>query len=847
MNGIRAFIKIAPLWITPFAFPADAPEAIMPEIHFDFLNESCLDCHDSITEEGSMNLEELSFNLDTLEAAEKWQKVLNALNSGEMPPEDEPQPGRAEKTAFLDDLSHQLVTARKILSDSGGVITMRRLNRREYENTLEDLLGVKVSADELPNDGSSGGFDTVGSSLFFSSDQFEQYLTIARRVLDESLVAQKPKLFHEKRESEVDARKLAEGRYKRLFEANERAAEWRKDVTQDPTDFGFIDSSRVEFEEGQFNSQGPAYKWFLDHPKSQTGVVFYVAIPGAYVDRTTLPPKAAPGRYRLRARVAAFEDAPSHRKFLEYGTIEKSSLQGELDVMGARRITGTLDNPQIVEIPIEITSSKSREIGLRERQPNSRNAARFALKTAKKKGDATTKPALWIDWVEWEGPLVEQWPSPYYDSVFFKGPDAKPSDAYASKIIERFAQRAFRIQDPKPSFLKKLTALYRNRRAEGDSFEDALKEPLSVVLASPAFLFLKEPGQNEEKRELTDLELAVRLSYFLWSGPPDDALYEAARCGDLSKPAGLRHQTERMLAHPKAWEFISGFTDQWLTMDRLDFFQFNYELYPEFDDSIKIAARDEIFHTVNTLIQEKLPIGKLLKSDFVVINDLLANFYDIEGVEGHQYRKVKVAKESPRGGLLGSVAVMAMGSDGERSSPVERGAWVMRKLLNDPPPPAPANVPQLSRFADDLLPARDLQIAHMEEPQCAQCHRKIDPIGYGLQNFNAVGKWRDEERVETDSKKVKEKVKFHPIDPSGTLPDKTPFSNYFELRDGIAEHESDFARGYTEALIEYGLGRPYGFTDYDLAEEILGNAQNRKYDSSAFIHALIQSQEFKEK
>ena len=847
MNSFRAFITIAPLCLSPFAFSAEVPEAVMPEIHFDFLNESCLDCHDSITEEGGMNLEELSFNINTLEAAEKWQKVLNALNSGEMPPDDEPQPGRAEKTIFLDDLSHQLVTARKILSDSGGVITMRRLNRREYENTLEDLLGVKVSADELPNDGSSGGFDTVGSSLFFSSDQFEQYLKIARRVLDESLVAQKPKLFKKKREPEVDARELAETRYKRLFEANERAADWRKDETQDPTDFGFIDSARVGFEEGQFKNQGPAYRWFLDHPDSQTGVVFYVATPGAYVDRTTLPPTAAPGRYRLRARVAAFEDAPSHRKFLEYGTIEESSLQGELDVMGARCITGTLDNPQIVEIPIEVTSSKSRKIGLRERQPNSRNAARFALKKARKNGDATTNPALWIDWVEWEGPIVEQWPSPYYDNVFFKGPHAKPSDGYASEIIERFAQRAFRIQDPKPSFLKKLTVLYRNRRIEGDSFEEALKEPLSVVLASPAFLFLKEPGQNDEKRELADLELAVRLSYFLWSGPPDEALYEAALCGELSKPDGLRHQTERMLDHPKAWEFISGFTDQWLTMDRLDFFQFNYELYPEFDDSIKIAARDEVFHTINVLIQEKLPIGSLLKSDFVVINDLLADFYDIEGVEGHQFRKVKVPPESPRGGLLGTVAVMAMGSDGERSSPVERGAWVMRKLLNDPPPPAPANVPQLSRFADDLLPARDLQIAHMEEPQCAQCHRKIDPIGYGLQNFNAVGKWRELERVETDSKKVKEKVKYHPIDPSGILPNKTPFSNYFELRDQIAKHEDAFARGFTEALIEYGLGRPYGFTDYDLAEEILASSRHQEYDASAFIHALVQSQQFKQK
>jgi len=545
--------------------------------------------------------------------------------------------------------------------------------------------------------------------------------------------------------------------------------------------------------------------------------------------------------------VAAFEGVPSHRKFLEYGTLEKGALQGEIAVMGARRITGTLENPQILEIPIIITSTTSREIGLRERQQNSRLAARATLKKAKKNGAATLDPALWIDWVEWEGPLIEQWPSRSYRHVFFKGPDAQQTDAYAAQIIERFARRAFRIQEPTKKFLDKLAALYRSRREFGDSFEEALKEPLSVVLSSPAFLFLREPGQNETRRELNDLELAVRLSYFLWSGPPDEALYTIARQGKLSDPSILEQQSERMLADPKAWEFISGFTHQWLGMERLEFFQFNHELYPEFDDSVKMAARDEIYHTVRILIQEKLPIGTLLESDFIVINDLLADYYDIEGVEGHRFRKVRVPQGSPRGGLLGTAAVLAMGSDGERSSPVERGAWVMRKLLNDPPPPAPANVPQLSRFADDLLPARDLQIAHMQEPQCAQCHRKIDPIGYGLQNFDAAGKWRDQELTVLMGKKDVEKSKYHPIDPSGTLPDGTKFANYFELRHQIAKREDAFARGFTEALIEYGLGRPYGFTDYDLAEEMLAHARSKDNAFSAFIHALVQSQPFRRK
>lgn len=839
---------MASLCLGSGAFATEAPIALMPEKHFEFLNQYCLDCHDSVEPEGEANLEDLPFNMTTLQTAELWQKVLNVLNSGEMPPEDETQPEAGSKTEFLDDLSHQLVTARKILSDSGGVITMRRLNRREYENTLEDLLGVEVNASELPKDASPGEFDTVGASLFFSSDQFEQYLNIARRVLDETIVSpQKPKLFREKREVEEVATKLAMTRYTKLFEANERAAQWRKDETQSPTDFGFIDSSRVKFEEGQFNGQGPAYRWYLDQPETKTGAVFYVATPGAYVDKTSLPEKAAPGRYLLRVRVAAFADAPSHRTFLEYGTIEKGAQQGEIAVLGHRKVSGTLENPEILEIPITITSSTSREIGIRERQPNSRDAARYALKLAKKRGEPTTEPALWIDWVEWEGPLTEKWPTQSYQQIFFKGPNAKQTESYAAEIIERFAQRAFRIQEPSKSFLDKLVSLFNSRRVLGDSFEEALKESLAVVLASPAFLYLREPNPDDHKRELSDLELAVRLSYFLWSAPPDEKLYKAARSGKLGNPAELKRQTNRMLDDPKALEFIKGFTHQWLNLDRLEFFQFNFELYPEFDDSILMSARNEVYHTFETLLNENRSIGDLLKSDYVVINDVLADYYDIEGVEGHEFRKVKLPRNHVRGGLLGTTAFLAMGSDGERSSPVERGAWVMRKLLNDPPPPAPANVPQLSRFEDELLPARALQVAHMEEPQCAQCHRKIDPIGYGLQNFDAAGLWRDQERVETDEKKVKETIKFHPIDPSGTLPDGTPFANYFDLRDRVAEHEADFAQGFTEALIEYGLGRPYGFTDYDLAEAILAQARSSKYSTPTFIHALVQSDLFRQK
>lgn len=827
------------------AFASEGPTAVMPENHFDFLNEYCLDCHDAITEEGNVNLEDLSFNLSTLATAELWQKVLNVLNSGEMPPEDETQPEAQSKTDFLDDLSHQLVTARNILNDSGGVITMRRLNRREYENTIWELLGVSIEAEELPKDASTGSFDTVGSALFFSSDQFEQYLNIGRRALYAALTAPSSlKPTRVLKESEIATNKTIQNRYNKLLDAKIRGDQW-KESGKSPTEFGFIDAARVKFEAGLYNRDGIGYSHYLSLPQTKTGTVFYVTWNGAITDTVTLPKEAPPGKYIIRARVGGFEEAPMRRRFLEIGTVESGARSGELAILDYRKVTGTYEEPQIVEFPITITPSSSRKIGVRERQHNNRDAARFVFRNARQRDEPLEPPALWIDWLEWEGPIQNEKLTQFQTLVFDREPSAIENDEGAKDILRRFSEKAFRTQEPTNSFLDKLMNLYRDRRQAGADFKTALVDPLAVILASPAFLYLNEPKPGEEKRELNDLELAVRLSYFLWSAPPDDELYQVAKAGKLKNSMALEHQTNRMLSDSKAWHFVSGFTSQWLHMDRLNFFQFNYELYPEFDDSAKDAARNEIYHTIQTLFDENLSIKHLLKSDFVVINDLLAEYYDIQGVKGHHFRKVSLPDSSPRGGLLGTAAVLAMGSDGERSSPVERGAWVMRKLLNDPPPPAPANVPQLSRLSEKRLSARELQIAHMEEPQCAQCHQKIDPIGYGLENFDAAGKWRSMERIIATKKN--EEDSWAPIDPSGTLPNKTPFKDYFELRDRIAEKGDSFARGLTESLIEYGLGRPYGFTDYDLAQEILSEAKSSEYQSRTFIHALVQSEQFQQK
>jgi hypothetical protein len=255
-----------------------------------------------------------------------------------------------------------------------------------------------------------------------------------------------------------------------------------------------------------------------------------------------------------------------------------------------------------------------------------------------------------------------------------------------------------------------------------------------------------------------------------------------------------------------------------------------------------------VYESLRFVLDHDLPLGVLLKSDFVVVNDILAEYYGIEGVSGDAFRKVSVPAGIPRGGMLGMAAILAMGSDGDRSSPVERGAWILRKLLNEPPPPAPANVPQLSRFSKKLMPAKTLMQSHMEQPQCSNCHRRMDPIGFGLENFNAVGQWREEEYTEIPVLNAyAREMKMFPIDPTGTMPDGKAFRGFFELREAISEYETSFAKGLVEHLIEFALGRPCGFSDQELVEGILKSAQDQHYTPRALIHALVRSKAFQSK
>lgn len=1094
------------------AASAQELQATLDSKHRAFFKDNCLSCHNAEKQKGKVRLDDIAFSVDSVEKADLWQKVLNSINSGDMPPEDEKQPDAATKTDFLDDLSRMLVTARAVLSDSGGKITMRRLNRREYKNTIRDLLGVDLRVNELPADGGAGTFDTVGSSLFMSSDQFEQYLALGRQGLDEHFArfvvptTEKPRLMHVEAEEKnariaksLEDRVDAHQRYEKWMAALEAAAQnpenakmvakiraekpndathlhsrWQRIVgAPAPKTFGFVDdveaerlgrgnwlhyvphhrayvehpatksgafltiedvhvnpyqafrlagdwpagdyvvrvriavtknttASRhfVEFgsqhdsgvraivsshqvtgtmekpqlleiplkfsptngrgfffqEKGSYQSEdaarevfnealkrngvgpefalwidwievasapaltktikerrevelhanamvggtykgyfkggyeaakkfmetkqpqkgipdeqeakfrirsfeqhGPSFERYLNDPLTKNGA--YLTLYNVHKEEViTLPPdqpsgwlktkheveKAEPGDYKLRFRVGAVKGTPKERHFVALGS--RKAGDEDFTLMQTFQISGTTDAPQIIEVPVSLASDGPRTFVLREKRDVKLD---HELYIAAQKATGVGPPsALWIDWVEWQGPLA---PANAKTSVT---PVLAAGEMNARQVLETFAERAFRGKKPSAAFLDKLTVLHATRLKAGESFDKAIREPLSVILASPGFLYLQETGpqfftpnllpkeeagkklglKDERQRSLSHPELASRLSYFLWSAPPDEQLLKV----EITNPDVIAREVDRMIASPKADEFVSGFVHQWLGMDRLDFFQFDTKQFRDFDESAKAAARREVYETFAHLLRNNGSLTKLLKSDEIHVNGLLATYYGIEGISGDAFQKVKLPANSPRGGLLGMAAILAMGSNGERTSPVERGAWVLRKLLHNPPPPAPPNVPQLDRLAGKPISPRERLLAHQEEPQCLQCHRKIDPIGFGLENFNAAGKWRD---VDQDPKTKKD----WPIDPAGQFHHGPAFQTYFDLRDQIAAKSENFAQGFTEALIEYGLGRPYGFTDIALAEDIVKRAKAKDFAIREVIIALTTSREFKTK
>jgi len=513
-----------------------------------------------------------------------------------------------------------------------------------------------------------------------------------------------PRSWKQRREVEEHANAKVGGTYNGYFKRGHDKAKAFLETGKPQK--GIVDEQEARFRIRAFEENGPTFRRYLEDPLTKTGSFLtisnvnkeeFIALPPEHPSGwretkhvvETLPP----GDYKLRFRIGAVEGTPSERHFVDLGAVPEKD---QFNHLATFQITGSTDKPQTIEVPVQLTNDGPRKFALREKRDPEGDLRRY--RAARAKTGVGPKPALWIDWVEWEGPLNASNGDSSRNEWWITGASEPDESTRARKVLEQFAYQAFRGAEAEVEFIDHLTNIFSSRRKAGDSFDSAIRLPLSVILASPGFLYINEPNDADERRQLTDRELAVRMAYFLWSAPPDQELLDLAKQQKLSRPEILRQQVDRLITDSRSDEFVSGFVHQWLDMERLDFFQFDTTLHRDFDESARSAARQEVYHSFAHLLRSLtlrvghtpqpdsesqvttpprsrvgLPgqttgriehehpgrLGKLLKSDHIFVNGLLANYYGIDGVTGDQFQKVSLPEDSPRGGLLGMAANLA--------------------------------------------------------------------------------------------------------------------------------------------------------------------------------------------
>jgi hypothetical protein len=794
-----------------------------------FIKNNCVECHGPKKQKGKFRLDTMSFDIANNTEAQLWQDVLDTLNAGDMPPEDENQPTQKEMTLALRELTEGLKKAKSMLTDQGQAITMRRLNRREYANTIKHLFGFTLDLNELPVDDPSEHYDTIGSDQYFSAYLFNKYLEVNRKIVSDALKwNRKPhgKAKIKKEDPEIrrikqirENVKKRQQRYEEIVLGLEAGKGWK--------DLGF-DDARAFYYYMKFDAERtgrPARYLKREHLDKgiyltgQWGVMFVGT-------SQNIDPRAS---YKVRVLAGINKNPPERRKFLEW------SVDG--DFIAQPKVHGTNHKPEWIEIEHRPKYGKRFELRIAERRHNEK-IVRFDdyIRKIDRYGD---EAAIFIDRIEVEGPFYEE--TSFFEELMFQGNDQpiKLTDGSAYGIINKFMSEAFRGKVANKEYTEGTYELFKSTRKKGKNVEQALTETLAIVLSSPSFLYLNEKSSSEPgKTSLTNRELAVRLSYLLWSSPPDKQLLALAQNGQLRNPQTLASQVDRMLDNPRSASFTKSFMAQWMDLKRFDQIAIDNKKFPLFDKALRDAVKAEPLEFFNILVKENLPITNLIDSKFLVINSSMAQHYGISGVDTPGFHKVSLAANSQRGGLLTTAAFSTMGSTGERTSPIIRGALILEKILNDPSPSPPPNVPQLNEASKKPVSVRDAVKLHQSKAQCASCHAKLDPIGFGLENFNAIGQWRDKEKVGKKS---------IPVQTTGTLPGKRKFQNLKGYKQLLMSQKDQLAHSLVEGIMAYGLGRSIEFSDRDTIEHLVKQLRQQNYQARALVHGLVQHKLFQHK
>lgn len=772
-----------------------AESATMPQFERDvlpILRAHCIRCHGPEKQESQVRLDKLSTDMiHDRAAAETWHEVLHALNAGEMPPAKEKPLSAAERTTLTTWISDSIKRAVDARRDSDGRVVLRRLNRTEYQNTMTDLLGLEMDyARDLPPDPvSADGFLNDGRSLQMTSLQWEYYLQSARRALDRVIVVGPAPKKH------------------RYEFTKSNVGGWLDNPEQ---------SNRLTRQQ-QF-----LVKMVDDYPEE-----------GEFVVRVKLSAelKADFGFPLLEVSVGYRPDTKILLR--EFDLVEITSADEQ-----TLEFRGRIEN---YPLPVR---GQGKFPGLVVRVRNAYTDGSPLPKATKDKKNVTTYPAephlpsLLIKSVEFEGPVFDRWPPELHRRIMFDSPLREKDEAgYAAAVLEPFMRRAYRRPVGKAE-VTKMVDFYRSIRATFPTPEETMRETLAMVLIQPEFFYLVEPA-GDKKRRVDDWELASRLSYFLWSTMPDARLFELAAKGTLHQPEVLNKEVERLLSDKRSARFVEQFTEQWLQLQVVDAVAVSRKQYPGFDDTLKVDMRSETTALVAELVRHDLSAMNLISSDFTMLNERLAKHYGMTGVLGNKFRRVALKPEQHRGGLLGQAAILLSNSTGVDSHPVRRAVWIRDRLLNDPPAPPPPDVPSLDEADPSFLKlsVREQLEVHRKKEACASCHRNIDPWGITLENFDAVGRWRDDV-IRPSGGKL-------PVNASDVLPTGRRLAGADGLREYLTnDRKDDFTRSLIARLLTFALGRQLELSDQRTIDDLNISFSADGYRMRRLIHAIVQSEPF---
>lgn len=768
------------------------------------IENACIDCHDASTETG-LDLENLKYDLSDRDTFRVWEQVFARVESGEMPPAAEARPDPAQLAAALESLKRDLHATSYARQQTVGRVPARRLTKREYQYTIQDLLKVEGDvSSSIPAEVDAGSFDTVGSTQRISAIHMESYLQSADTALDRAL-------------------QLGRRPYrKKLF-----------DFHNSP----FLN----EFHDKELTQGGNVTR------KLDKGVALFVDVDYLLTSSAHGFNVSHAGTYRVSTTVEAIQtEAPITFKLILKQPSGAATLITSRDLQPNEPETivediflnpGDLFYPTLVSNPIVYLQLAS-------------------VGSKKYRG-----PGMAIRSQTVEGPMHPDWPpastKQLLQSVrldpkrrtrpengpFQVGLSEPPSD-HLSEDLERFAAKAFR-RPLNPGELDSYRQLGQAAIDEGRDYLDALRVSLRSMLSSPQFLmFGGDPGK------LDDYALANRLSYFLWKSMPDEELFGLAAEGRLADPDVLHQQVERMLGDQKSERFVRDFLGQWLHLYQLNATSPDEKLYPEYDELLGMAMQTEPELFFTELIRENLSVANLVDSDFVFVNRRLAEHYRIEGVEGQNFRKIELPADSPRGGILTQAAVLKTTANGTVTSPVTRGNFVLTNLLGTPPSPPPPSVGSIEPDTRGKTTIREILAAHRDIETCNQCHRSIDPPGFALESFDPIGKYRTSYRANAKpsffngGKTYKRGPK---VDPSGITADGKKFSGIQQFKQHLLDEQEQIAKNFVSKLVVFATGGELQFADRDALEEILAKTRKDEFLVRDIIHQVVQSELFRNK